>query len=43
MHNLLEHNKIQAATCESHGMYLYFQRNALISGGRWDTQHTLSM
>jgi hypothetical protein len=34
MHNLLEANKIVAATCESQQQHLYFQRNALISGGR---------
>lgn len=34
VHQLLEANKIQAATCESQTMHLYFQRNALISGGR---------
>lgn len=33
MHNLLEANKIVAATCESHQQHLYFQRNAMISGG----------
>jgi hypothetical protein len=34
MHNLLQANKIVAATCESQQQHLYFQRNALISGGR---------
>jgi hypothetical protein len=34
VHNLLEANKIVAATCESQSMHLYFQRNVLISGGR---------
>lgn len=34
VHNLLEANKIVAATCESQTMHLYFQRNAIISGGR---------
>jgi hypothetical protein len=34
VHNLLEANKIVAATCESQQQHLYFQRNALISGGR---------
>jgi hypothetical protein len=35
VHNLLEANKIVAATCESQTMHLYFQRNAIISGGRY--------
>ena len=32
--NLLEHNKIYAASYESYSLALYFQRNVLISGGR---------
>ncbi|KAF6249417.1 hypothetical protein COO60DRAFT_1581254 [Scenedesmus sp. NREL 46B-D3] len=32
---LVEHNKIYAASCEANAMALYFQRNLLISGGRY--------
>jgi hypothetical protein len=31
---LIEHNKIYAASCEAYSLALYFQRNLLISGGR---------